>query len=174
MLRAHPQALRLVGADIMCSLVYGMQTVLLIRVASQAGLGLHGYGYLFAASASAPWPARRWPAGRCAHARTWCCWPRWPLSGCRCCCWPSCTGRRWRSCWSRVTGAGAILVEIMTETGLQRTLPPDVFGRAYGLALPASIAGIVVGSLIAPLLASALGTTGALLACGAVPSPTAC
>ena len=48
-LRAHPAAVRLVGADLLCSLVYGMQTVLLILVARQAGLGLHGYGYLFAA-----------------------------------------------------------------------------------------------------------------------------
>ena len=48
-LRAHPAAVRLVGADILCSLVYGMQTVLLIMVARHAGLGLRGYGYLFAA-----------------------------------------------------------------------------------------------------------------------------
>jgi hypothetical protein len=43
-----------------------------------------------------------------------------------------------------------------------------VFGRAYGLALPASIAGIVVGSAVAPLLASLLGTAGALTAAGSV------
>src|SRR3984957_2546588 len=47
-LRANVRGLQLVGADIMCSLVYGMQTVLLILVAARAGLGLHGYGYLFA------------------------------------------------------------------------------------------------------------------------------
>ena len=41
-----------------------------------------------------------------------------------------------------------------------------MFGRAYGLALPASLGGIVVGSLIAPLLARALGGTGALVALG--------
>jgi hypothetical protein len=41
-----------------------------------------------------------------------------------------------------------------------------VFGRAYGLALPASLAGIVVGSAIAPVLASLLGASGALLAAG--------
>jgi len=41
-----------------------------------------------------------------------------------------------------------------------------VFGRAYGLALPASIAGIVIGSAVAPVLASLLGASGALVAIG--------
>jgi hypothetical protein len=36
------------------------------------------------------------------------------------------------------------------------------------LALPASIAGIAAGSIVAPALVSALGLTAALLACGAV------
>jgi predicted MFS family arabinose efflux permease len=65
-----------------------------------------------------------------------------------------------------LTGLGAMLVEILTDTTLQRTLDEDVFGRAYGLALPASIAGIVVGSAAAPLLATLLGTSGALIATG--------
>ena len=66
------------------------------------------------------------------------------------------------------TGAGAICVEVMTETGLQRMLDDEVFGRAYGLALPVAIAGIAVGSLVAPALVSALSQTAALLACGGV------
>ena len=41
-----------------------------------------------------------------------------------------------------------------------------MFGRAYGLALPASIAGIVIGSAVAPVLASLLGASGALVAIG--------
>jgi hypothetical protein len=65
-----------------------------------------------------------------------------------------------------LTGIGALLVEILTETTLQRALDEDVFGRAYGLALPASLGGIVVGSAIAPVLASLLGGSGALLAVG--------
>jgi hypothetical protein len=65
-----------------------------------------------------------------------------------------------------LTGLGALLVEILTETNLQRTLDEDVFGRAYGLALPASLAGIVVGSLIAPVLTALLGGSGALVTVG--------
>jgi hypothetical protein len=45
-------------------------------------------------------------------------------------------------------------------------LDEDVFGRAYGLALPASLAGIVVCSLVAPLLTDALGGSGALITVG--------
>ena len=67
-----------------------------------------------------------------------------------------------------LTGTGALLVEILTETCLQRVLDEDVFGRAYGLALPASVGGIVVGSLVAPALVAALGGSGALIAVGTV------
>ncbi len=48
-LRAHPAAIRLIGADIMCSFLYGAQTVLLLLVSRQVGLGAQGYGYMFAA-----------------------------------------------------------------------------------------------------------------------------
>ena len=52
------------------------------------------------------------------------------------------------------------------QTALRRELDEDVFGRAYGLAFPAAIAGIVVGSVIAPGLAALLGGSGALVAVG--------
>jgi hypothetical protein len=65
-----------------------------------------------------------------------------------------------------ITGIGALLVEILTETSLQRSLDDEVFGRAYGVAVPASLCGIVAGSLIAPLLAGALVGSGALIAVG--------
>ena len=67
-----------------------------------------------------------------------------------------------------VNGAGSILVEVMTETGLQRLLPDDVFGRAYGLAIPVSIGGIVVGSLIAPVLVNAVNLSATLFISGVV------
>ena len=65
-----------------------------------------------------------------------------------------------------LTGLGAMLVEILTDTTLQRTLDEDVFGRAYGLAYPAAIAGIMVGSVIAAGLAALLGGSGALVVVG--------
>jgi MFS family permease len=172
-LRAHPQAVRLVGADIVCSLVYGMQTVLLILVAHRAGLGLHGYGYLFAGIGAGGLlgTALAGRAARCPH-------PRAVLLAALAAvglpmallAWVYGAGVHWpvvAIVAVAVTGVGAILVEIMTETSLQRSLPPEVFGRAYGLALPASIAGIALGSLAAPLLITLLGGTGALVACGA-------
>jgi hypothetical protein len=46
-------------------------------------------------------------------------------------------------------------------------LDDDVLARAYGLAFPASIAGIVIGSLVAGPIVSALGASGALIVAGA-------
>ena len=67
-----------------------------------------------------------------------------------------------------LTGMGALLVEILTETGLQRSLDDAVFGAAYGLMRPASLGGILVGSLAAPLLTSRFGGSGAPIIAGAV------
>jgi MFS family permease len=167
-LRAHPAAIRLVGADLMCSIVYGMQTVVLVLVARQAGLGLHGYGYLFAALGVGALLGTAL-AGRAV---------RLPfrlglalamgLVGLSMMALPAARLGVIAILLAGVNGTGAILVEVMTETGLQRLLPADVFGRAYGLAIPASIGGIVVGSLIAPVLVSAAGLNGALVISGAV------
>ncbi|HEX3490838.1 MAG TPA: MFS transporter [Streptosporangiaceae bacterium] len=168
-LRRSPVALRLIGADVTCSVVYGMQTVLLLLVARQSGLGLHGYGYLFAAigvgglaGTALASRALRQPSQRAMLADMLCAvgLPMLLLAVVR--------GPVPALVLVAVTGTGAILVEIVTETGLQRTLPAEVLGRAYGLALPAAVAGIALGSLVAPLLVAMLGTTGALLVCGAV------
>jgi len=168
-LRAHPQALRLVGADIICSLVYGLQTVLLIGVAHRAGLGLHGYSFLFAAI-GAGGLAGAALAGRAASARR----PHVVLLAALAAAglpMPLLAMVHWPVLVLALvfaSGAGAIAVEILTETCLQRSLPAEAFGRAYGLALPASIGGIAAGALIAPLLTSVVGLTGALLSVGAV------
>jgi MFS family permease len=166
-LRAHPAALRLVGADITCSVLYGTQTVLLLVVSRQVGLGAQGYGYLFAAIGvgGLAGTALAGRASRSTRSRSVLAaaliaagLPTLLLAVTR---WPAAA-----IVLTGLTGLGALLVEILTETSLQRTLDEDVFGRAYGLALPASLAGIVAGSLIAPVLAALLGGSGALVAVG--------
>jgi predicted MFS family arabinose efflux permease len=136
----------------MCSLIYGAQTVLLLLVSRSLGMGAHGYGYLFAgigagalAGTALAGRMQRW-----GH-------PRFVLAGALAAVglpMPLLAIAHWPAvaiALVAATGAGAVLVEILTETGLQRMLDEDVFGRAYGLALPASLAGIVAGSLVAPL-----------------------
>jgi hypothetical protein len=168
-LRAHPEALRLVGADIMCSLVYGMQTVLLLLVARHAGLGLHGYGYLFAgigvgalAGTSVAARVMRLPHQRAVLLAAL------AAVGLPMLILPLVSWAVLAIVLAASTGVGAILVEVLTETSLQRSLPADVFGRAYGLALPASLAGIVLGSLLAPVLVALAGGSSAMIISGAV------
>jgi MFS family permease len=166
-LRANPAALRLIGADVMCSVLYGAQTVLLLAVARRVGLGAGGYGYLFAGIGVGGLigTALAGRAIRCPH-------PRYVLAAALTVAglpMPLLAAAHWPAVaigLAGLTGTGALLVEIMTETCLQRTLDEEVFGRAYGLAIPAALAGIVAGSLIAPLLSGALGTPGALAATG--------
>jgi MFS family permease len=168
-LRSHPQALPLVGAGFMTTLVYGMQTVLLILVARQDGLGLHGYGYLFAAIGAGALAgtalgsrALRWPHPRAVLAAglAACGLPMALLAVAH---WPAVA-----IVLVALTGAGNSVVEVLSETRLQRILPPEAYGRAFGLALPAILSGIVVGAFVAPLLIRVLGSSGALVACAAV------
>jgi MFS family permease len=166
-LRSHPAALRLVGADIMCSLIYGTQTVLLLLVSRSLGMGAHGYGYLFAGlgAGALAGTALAGRVQRLGH-------PRLVLPAALAAVglpMPLLAITHWPAvaiALVAATGVGAVLVEILTDTGLQRILDEDVFGRAYGLALPASLAGIVVGSLVAPLLTDVLGVRGVLVAVG--------
>jgi MFS family permease len=143
--------------------------VLLIGVAHRTGLGLHGYSFLFAASGAGGLAgaalASRMAGGRRPRivllAALAAAGPPMPLLAVAH--WPVLA-----VALVFASGAGAIAVEILTETCLQWSLPAAAFGRAYGLALPASIGGIAAGALIAALLSSALGLTGALVSVGVV------
>jgi len=166
-LRMHPVAVRLVGADVICSVVYGMQTVLLLLLSRSLGLGDAGYGYVLAGlglggiigttltsrAARSTHPRRTLVLALLAVAA-----PSALMAVT-----PCLTGLL---VWSVIGGAGAALVEVLTETALQRDLDEEVFARAYGIALPAAIAGIVGGSLVAAPLVMAIGLTGALVATG--------
>jgi MFS family permease len=165
----QPVALRLVGADVMCSAVYGAETVLLLLLSRKLGLGDHGYGYLLASCGlggvlGAGVAGRAAASGRTRAALI----ASLAVLG-------SCTvllgaplGIGVALVLGLVSGACSIVVEVMADTGLQRVLPADVFARAYGFAYPAALAGIVAGSLVAAPLAALFGLPGAFAALGAV------
>jgi MFS family permease len=163
----QPVAMRLIGADIVCSAIYGAETVLLLLLSRELGLGDHGYGYLLA-SFGLGGVIGAVVAGRAAAGDR----GRVVLVGAMAAL-AACTalladplGVGGALALGVVSGAGFILVEVMVETGLQRTLAPDVFARAYGFAFPAAIAGIVAGSLIAAPLVTLFGVRGAFVALG--------
>jgi MFS family permease len=165
-LRGAPSAVRVVAADVVCSAVYGILTVTLVLVALDVGAGPGGYGVLLGAFGVGGL------AGAALAARL--------------------DGAEWRRTlagalalvalgvaalgivhvlWlalalGLVAGSGAVVAEVLSETALPRMLDDDVLARAYGLVLPASLAGIVAGSLIAGPLVALLGLTGALAATG--------
>ena len=163
-LRAHPVAMRLVGADIVCSVIYGMQTVLLLLLGRHVGLGDAGYGWLLAGT-GAGGVLGTTLSGRAAGSTR----PRAVLVAALLTVATAGTlmavtsSLRLLMTGAMLVGAGAVIVEVLTETTLQRDLNEDVFARAYGIAFPASIGGIVIGSLIAAPLVAVVGLTGALL-----------
>jgi MFS family permease len=166
-LLAQPVAMRLVGADVVCSAVYGAETVLLLLLSRELGLGDHGYGYLLA-SFGLGGVLGAAVAGRAAATERTTAVLVGALAVLA-----ACTalladpfGIGGALALGIVSGAGCIVVEVLAETGLQRTLAPDVFARAYGFAFPAAIAGIVAGSLMAAPLVALFGIHGAFVALG--------
>lgn len=166
-LRSHPVAVRLLGADVVCSVVYGMQTVLLLLLTRHLGFGEAGYGYVLAGLGIGGIVGTT-VAGRAAASGR----PRAVLVGALLVlAVPSAlmAVTPWLAgllLWAVISGSGAVLVEVLCETALQRELDEEVFARAYGIALPMTIGGIVVGSLVAAPLVALVGLTGAIIGTG--------
>ena len=166
-LTGQPAACRLVIADVTCSAVYGAQTVLLLLVAERLDLGVHGYGYLLgavglggiigAAVAARLGDGEHRSALAVALLAVAAPLPLMAVTH----------SVALTLLLALVGGIGALVVEVLAETGLQRTLGDDVLGRAYGFALAAALGGIVAGSLLAPLLVEIAGVGGALTILGA-------
>jgi predicted MFS family arabinose efflux permease len=168
-LRDNTLAARLVGADVVCSLVYGAQTVLLLLLSQRLGYGDAGYGYLLAACGAGGLVGAAL-AARLSAARR----PRRAVAAVLCAvAVPSAllSVTPWLAAalvLATAVGAGSIMVEVVSDTALARSLDESVLARAYGLAFPASIGGIVIGSLIASPLVALLGLSGALITVGAI------
>lgn len=161
-------ATRLVGADLLCSLVYGVQTVALVVIATRLGLSAEGYGVLLAAfggggvlaSLLAPRVAAYPNASVASATALFAVAVSTPLLGLA-------PALAFAVVAALVGGAGAMLVEVLTETWLQRMLPEPVYARAYGFAFPSSIGGIVLGALVAAPLIGGVGLNAALGIIGA-------
>jgi len=65
-----------------------------------------------------------------------------------------------------VIGVGNILVDVAGLTLLQRTAPDKVRARVFGVFESVFLATIGIGAIVAPLLMSAFGPRGALIAAG--------
>lgn len=166
-LRAYPDAGPVLGANLVASAVYGALTVLLVLVAERLGLGAAGYGYLLAAAGAggvlatglahraAAFPRVRVMLGGSLVA-VGAPLPLLALSGSL----PAAIAL------AAVIGAGSVISEVVGDTALQRSLDPTVFARAYGLVVPAYVAAIVAGALLAPLSVSLVGAGGTLVLIG--------
>jgi MFS family permease len=166
-LRANPLALRLAGADVTCSVVYGAQTVLLLLVSRSLGHGAAGYGWLLAGAglggvggallgARASRRRRGFAPAGVALALVGVALGAVAVAG----------SLAVVMVLAVVGGMAAIAVEVMTDTTLQQTLDEDVLGRAYGFTFPAAIGGIALGAAVATPLVGLLGLHGALVALG--------
>jgi predicted MFS family arabinose efflux permease len=168
-LREHPDTLPLVGADFVSSTVYGVLTVLFVLLGQRLGLGAAGYGYLLSAfgaggilaagladrAAASQRPRRVLIAAVAAVGL-----PLLLLAP---------TGSTAVTLMlAAAIGAGALTTEVVADTTLQRSLDPTVFARAYGLVVPACVAGIVVGALVAPPCVAMLGLDATLMLTGAL------
>lgn len=167
-LRRAPEAVWFVSADTAASFVYGAETVLLLAVAGRLGLGVAGYGYLLAAQGlggilGAQLAGRlgaateRRPALAIALLSIALPLPVLAFT----------TSVIIVILVSVIAGVGTLLVEVVADIRLQRTLDEARIGCAYGLTLTVSVGGIAAGGLLAPLLIALAGVGGALCAIAA-------
>jgi predicted MFS family arabinose efflux permease len=168
-LRAAPSAVRLVAADVLCSGVYGILSVTLVLLSRRLGAGDSGYGLLLAAYGIGGVSGASL-TGRLANPAHW----RMTLTAALLLVagtlvalgsLPTLTPALLAALFG---GAGMVVGEVLSETALPRMLSDDILARAYGLVMPASLGGIVVGSLVAEPLVSLLGLEGALTATGTI------
>jgi predicted MFS family arabinose efflux permease len=156
-LRASRPVLLALGADVSMSAVYGALTVLLVELD-----GSGGYGLLIAAL-GAGGVAGAALGGRAATRDAGDVLPGALLAVAAAVALLGVGGSLpVAMVLAAAVGTGSLVVEVLAETRMQRLLDEAVLARAYGLALPCALAGIVLGALIAAPLAALLGPAGAL------------
>lgn len=167
-LRGAPAALRLVGADVVCSGVAGMLTVTLVLVSRRLGAGTGGYGLLLGACGLGGVMGAVL-SGRVASPAQW----RRALALALALVALALVGLGAVSALggalvvALLVGGGMVVREALSEGALPALLDHDVLARAYGLIIPASVLASVGGSLLAGPLVGLLGVSGTLSAGGA-------
>jgi predicted MFS family arabinose efflux permease len=167
-LRGAPAAMRLVAADVLGSGVYGLLTVTLVLVSMRVGAGTGGYGLLLGMFGIGG-VVGAMVAGKLDAPALW---RRMLLVALAVLAVAIAALGLVHSLAAAIVlsvagGGGMIVAEVLSETALGSMLDDAVLARAYGLALPASLSGIVIGSLIAGPLVSSLGVTATFLVAGA-------
>ncbi|HEX5939916.1 MAG TPA: cyclic nucleotide-binding domain-containing protein, partial [Dehalococcoidia bacterium] len=65
-----------------------------------------------------------------------------------------------------IVGAANVILVVVTNTMLQRVVRPDVVSRVFGVLDSLDVVGIVLGSLLAPILVELFGVDTALIVAG--------
>ncbi len=169
-LMSSPFVIALVVTQVMTNVLYGMETVLYALASKDLlGMGVDGVAFLYAAigvgGIAAAGIAQRLSARSeaglvLAVSAVLCGLPMATLAFIRV---PSVA-----VAVLLVEGAAMIVVDVMVVTSLQRLLGADVLGRAFGTLDSVTVAGILVGIVLAPVLVAKVGLDAALLTGGAL------
>ena len=159
------------GADILITGVYGTASILLLFLSRDITGGDAGYGVLITAT-GAGGVLGALVAGRVIMVAS----PRALLvvSVCAAALPLGLSGLAARTSWFLpvvaaliVFGVAMVMIEIQADTILQRSIPPEAFGRTHGFVIPACYAAQALGAGIAPAAEGLLGLRGAFLAAAA-------
>lgn len=151
---ASRPALALVSFSVLASFVYGTDTVLFVYISKlQLGTGATGYGYLLAAMgvggilgalfvnqlAALPRLGPVITAGMAVY-----CLPTFALI------WVH--SPELAFVLEVVRGSGTLVVDVLAITALQRSVPPQMVARVFGVFFALVLAAISLGSLLAAIL----------------------
>ena len=169
-LTSSPFVIALVVTQVATNVLYGMETVLYaLSSTERLGMDIEGVAFLYAAigvggiaaAGLAHRLSRRSEAGLVLAVATVLC--GLPMATIAVVSEPSLA-----LAVLLIEGAAMIVVDVMVVTSLQRLLGGDVLGRAFGTLDALIVAGILAGSILAPVLVTTVGLEAALLIGGAM------
>jgi CRP-like cAMP-binding protein len=160
----------LMAAIFAATILYGLESVLLVVVSEERlGTGSNGVGWLFAAMGVGGLLGAGLSSRLAATPR-----PGGPLALSMCLLGAAFVGLAFTTVPAiayvllTLDGAGAVLLDVLAITLLQRTVAQDVLARVFGIMMTLAVGGTLLGSLLAPVLLNLFGIRSALLITGAM------